>query len=448
MTMLRLFAGLFLVATVSLSAAYSQPARPPNIVLILVDDLGYGDLSSYGAPDLSTPSIDSLADSGMRFMRFYANSTVCSPTRAALLSGRYPPMAGVPGVIRTHAENSWGRLAEEVRLLPEMLRRNGYHTAMVGKWHLGLAAPDRPIDRGFDYFKGFLGDMMDDYYHHRRHGINYMRLNEEQITPDGHATDLFSSWAAEYVASRAASTAPFFLYLAYNAPHTPIQPPDRWLERVRAREPAMSADRVRLAALIEHMDHGIGQVLGALRASELAGNTLVFFVSDNGGQLNIGASNGSLRGGKGSMYEGGLRVPAIASWPDNVEAGTTSDHMVLTMDIYPTILEAAGVDVAHYIDGVSFLASLSGQGQDLRERYLFFSRREGGLRYNGKTIEAVRQGPWKLLQNTPFSPLELYNLDTDPRETTDLAEAEPRVFGRLAAALRRYIQQAGQVPWQ
>ena len=446
--MLRTSTGLLLFATVSFPTAHGQPTRPPNIVLILVDDLGYGDLSSYGAPDLRTPAIDSLAESGMRFTQFYANSTVCSPTRAALLSGRYPPMAGVPGVIRTHAENSWGKLAEDVRLLPEMLRRKGYHTAMVGKWHLGLAAPDRPVDRGFDYFKGFLGDMMDDYFHHRRHGINYMRLNEEEITPDGHATDLFSSWASDYIAGRAASTAPFFLYLAYNAPHTPIQPPDEWLERVRAREPAMSADRARLAALIEHMDHGIGQVLGALRSTELAGNTLVFFVSDNGGQLNVGANNGNLRGGKGSMYEGGLRVPAIASWPGRIEPGTTSDHMALTMDIYATVLEAVGVDVTHYIDGVSFLDPLTGQGRDLPERYLFFSRREGGLRYNGKTIEAVRQGPWKLLQNTPFSPLELYNLDTDPRESTDLAETEPRVFGRLAAALRRYTQEAGRVPWQ
>ncbi len=446
--MLRAFFVLFIFATLSTSAAHSQPARPPNIVLILVDDLGYGDLSSYGGADLRTPSIDSLAERGMRFLQFYANSTVCSPTRAALLSGRYPPMAGVPGVIRTHAANSWGRLAEDVRLLPEMLRGRGYHTAMVGKWHLGLAAPDRPVDRGFDYFKGFLGDMMDDYYHHRRHGINYMRLNEDEITPDGHATDLFSNWASDYIASRAASAAPFFLYLAYNAPHTPIQPPEDWLEQVRARQPAMTADRARLVALIEHMDHGIGQVLRSLQSSGLAGNTLVFFVSDNGGQLNVGANNGPLRGGKGSMYEGGLRVPAIASWPGSVGPGTTSEYVALTMDIYPTILEAAGIELTHYIDGVSFLSALTGKDHHAQDRYLFFSRREGGLRYNGKTIEAVRHGPWKLLQNTPFSPLELYNLGADPMETIDLADTEPQVLSRLAAALRRYAQEAGKVPWQ
>ncbi len=158
-----------LLAIVSVGNVSAQ-TQAPNIVLILVDDLGYGDLSSYGATDLHTPAIDGLTASGMRFDRFYANSSVCSPTRAALLSGRYPPMAGVPGVIRTRAEDSWGALSKDVTLLPEMLRRKGYHTAMIGKWHLGLTAPDRPNDRGFDFFEGFLGDMMDDYYDHRRAG--------------------------------------------------------------------------------------------------------------------------------------------------------------------------------------------------------------------------------------------------------------------------------------
>ena len=255
----------------------------PNIVLILVDDLGYGDLSSYGAQDLQTPAIDSLVASGMHFSQFYANSPVCSPTRASLLSGRYPPMAGVPGVIRTHAANSWGALSEDVILLPEMLRRGGYHTGMIGKWHLGLTAVDHPNARGFDYFKGFLGDMMDDYYHHRRHGINYMRENLQVIQPTGHATDLFSDWAVTYIESRTVSEAPFFLYLAYNAPHTPIQPPEDWLNRVKDRENGISEERARLVALIEHMDAGIGRVIQALDENEYSENTLVVFVSDNGG---------------------------------------------------------------------------------------------------------------------------------------------------------------------
>ena len=422
--------------------------RAPNIVVILVDDLGYGDLSSYGATDLRTPAIDGLAAAGMRFQRFYANSSVCSPTRASLLSGRYPPMAGVPGVIRTRAEDSWGALSTDITLLPAMLRRKGYHTAMVGKWHLGLSAPDRPTDRGFDVFEGFLGDMMDDYYHHRRQGINYMRRNVEVITPEGHATDLFSSWAARYITSRTASSAPFFLYLAYNAPHTPIQPPEEWVRRVKAREPAMDDKRARLVALIEHMDDGVRQVLSAINSNGYADNTLIVFASDNGGQLSVGASNGPLRDGKQSMYEGGLRVPAIVTWPGVIAPGTQSTRPALTMDIYPTLLEAAGVPLTHFIDGESFLPTLRGEDQSWRDRRLFFSRREGGLRYNGKTVEAVREGAWKLLQNNPFGHLELYNLEDDPMETTNRAADEPEVFRRLAAALRAYLQEGGRVPWQ
>lgn len=240
----------------------------------------------------------------------------------------------------------------------------------------------------------------------------------------------------------------FFLYLAYNAPHTPIQPPEAWLERVKSREPGMDDRRARLVALIEHMDAGIGQVMHALQTHGYAENTLVVFVSDNGGQLNVGANNGNLRDGKQSMYEGGLRVPAAVTWPGTIVPGSRSTYPALTMDLYPTLLEVAGVPVTHFIDGQSFLPTLQGQEQDWQERYLFFSRREGNLRYNGKTIEAVRHGPWKLLQNSPFTPLELYNLETDPLETTNLAGEESEVFERLAIALRRYVQEGGKVPWQ
>jgi arylsulfatase A-like enzyme len=423
-------------------------AQQPNIVLIVADDLGYGDLSSYGAEDLHSPALDSLAASGIRFTQFYANSPVCSPTRASLLSGRYPPMAGVPGVIRTHASNNWGNLAQNIELLPEKLRRRGYHTAMVGKWHLGLNAPQRPIDRGFDHFEGFLGDMMDDYYNHRRHGINYMRRGVEVIHPEGHATDLFTDWAVHYIESRAVSTAPFFLYLAYNAPHTPIQPPEEWIAKVEQREGNFDEARNKLVALIEHMDHGIGKVVNALRETGFYDNTLVIFVSDNGGQLNVGARNGPLRDGKGTVYEGGIRVPAIASWPGNIAPGTDSNALLTTMDIYPTLLEAARERVTQIIDGTSFLGSLLGGPEPDPNRLLFFSRREGGLRFGGKTIEAVRQGPWKLLQNSPYAPLELYNLDRDPLETTDLSSTESDIFRQLAAALRQYEQDAGRVPWQ
>ena len=206
-------------------------AGKPNILIILTDDQGYGDVTAFGAPDLQTPHMDALIADGMRFDNFYANCPVCSPTRAALLSGRYQEFVGVPGVIRTHPENSWGYLSPNAVLLPEILQEAGYHTSLIGKWHLGLESPNTPNERGFDYFHGWLGDMMDDYVKKRRHEINYMRFNEEEIDPPGHATDVFTDWAVEYIQKRAEVEQPFFLYLAYNAPHFPVQPPAAWLEK-------------------------------------------------------------------------------------------------------------------------------------------------------------------------------------------------------------------------
>mgnify|MGYP003312075096 FL=1 len=191
-------------------------ADKPNILVILVDDLGYGDLSCYGAKDLKSPNIDTLMADGMRFDSFYANCPVCSPTRAALMSGTYPDFVGVPGVIRTHAQNNWGWLSQDVTLLPKTLKSAGYHTSLIGKWHLGLEEPNTPNGRGFDYFKGFLCDMIDDYYKHRRHGINYFRENSKVIDPPGHATDLITEWGVDYVNDRKGKDNPFFMYLAYN----------------------------------------------------------------------------------------------------------------------------------------------------------------------------------------------------------------------------------------
>jgi arylsulfatase A-like enzyme len=444
---------LLLMATGGLLSpeARARPALvddPPNIVLIMADDLGYGDLSSYGATDLQTPHIDSLVAAGMRFEQFYANSSVCSPTRASLLTGRYPDVAGVPGVIRTHARNSWGYLSQEEVLLPRMLARAGYHTGMVGKWHLGLEPPNTPTERGFDYFKGFLGDMMDDYYTHRRHGINYMRRNGHVIDPEGHATTLFTDWATNYINGRSTSSAPFFLYLAYNAPHSPIQPPDAWLKKVKKREPDLDEERAKLVALIEHMDHGIGTVVEALRETGAYENTLIVFTSDNGGALYHGASNGSLRLGKQDLYEGGIRVPTAVVWPGHIEPGSHTDQIGLTMDLYPTLYEAASVRGTHRINGRSLLPVLRGEKRSTSERTLFWMRREGGRGYMGQSAYAVRKGPWKLLQNRPGEPFHLYHLGRDPREQNDVKDEYPERVEALAEQLRRHIQAAGSVPWQ
>jgi len=437
-----------LALLLSAATTLAQPARKPNIIVILADDLGYGDLSGYGAKDVKTPHLDALAAAGMKFTRFYANSPVCSPTRAALMTGRYPDLVGVPGVIRTHADNNWGALSPQARLLPALLKQGGYHTGIVGKWHLGLTSPDTPTERGFDFFHGFLGDMMDDYYHHRRHDNNYMRRNLRTIDPAGHATDLFSQWAIDYLAERRAKPQPFFLYLAYNAPHDPIQPPKESLDKVKRREAGITDQRAKLVALIEHMDDGIGRVLAALKANGQEQNTLVVFTSDNGGQLSLGANCGDLRGGKQDLYEGGIRVPMFARWPERIPQGARSERVALAMDLLPTLCEAAAVPVRHEIDGVSILPALFGQNQPVVERDLFWMRREGGAKYQGQDYYAVRRGEWKLVHNSPFEPLQLFNLAADPLEQRDLARQETKIFQDLAAALRKQLQRAGAVPWQ
>lgn len=443
---LQLLGGSALAAA-AWHAGGAEAGRPrPNVLLILVDDLGYGDLSCYGARDMRTPHIDALMDRGMRFDRFYANCPVCSPTRASVLTGRYPDMVGVPGVIRTHRDDNWGRLSDEAVLLPSVLKPAGYHTALVGKWHLGLEAPDRPTDRGFDHFHGWLGDMMDDYYAHRRHDINYMRLGEEEIDPEGHATDLFSDWSIDYIRERAKTEDPFFLYLAYNAPHTPVQPPDEWVERVKAREPGIAEDRAKLVALIEHMDDGIDRVLDALKESGADKNTLVIFTSDNGGYLKVGANNGPLRAGKQDMYEGGIREPMCAVWPGHIEAGSRSDRVALTMDLFPSIAEACGAAFQHEIDGASFLPTLLGEDQPEPDRVVFWVRREGNV-YGGRAYYAARQGDWKLVQNSPFEPYELYNLHDAPRETQPIPPTH-EMYKTLFDALRNHINDAGRIPWQ
>lgn len=384
----------------------------------------------------------------MRFDNFYANCPVCSPTRAALLTGRYQDYVGVPGVIRTYEDNNWGYLDPNATLLPEQLKMAGYHTALIGKWHLGLESPNTPVERGFDYFHGWLGDMMDDYWTHRRHGINYMRLNGREIDPEGHATDLFTDWSVNYIRSQADDERPFFLYLAYNAPHFPVQPPQEWLDKVKKREKDIDDTRAKLVAFIEHMDDGIGKVIAGLKESGQYENTLIIFSSDNGGHLPSKANNGPLRDGKQSMYEGGLKVPTAMSWPGKIPAGSISEQMNLSMDIYPTLLEVAGLEPKQPIEGRSFLPVLLGEDAPAEERTLYFTRREGGTRYGGQSIYAVRKGDWKLLQNSPYEPYELYNLLQDPQEKNNLMASEKEKYRELNKLMMEHIQKGGQVPWQ
>ena len=454
---------LFLVFFPLALLAYPGPAkaatdgdRPQNVLLIIVDDLGFADLRCLGSDDMRTPHLDRLFSESLQLSRLYANCPVCSPTRASVLTGCYPDRVGVPGVIRTHDTNSWGYFSPIAETLPEQLRRLGYRTAAIGKWHLGLRDENHPQSRGFDFFQGFLGDMMDDYFHHRRHDINYMRDGRREIDPSGHATDLFSQWASNYIRKQAERPPrdgadphdPWFLYLAYNAPHTPIQPPESWVEKVKAREGEMTDRRAKLVALIEHMDDGIGRVLQTLRDSGQAESTTIVFTSDNGGQRNVGANNGPLRDGKQSMYEGGLRIPGCIRVPGVTPAGNATDAVCTTADFLPTLVELAGGQPSELIDGISLRPLLTDPKAAWPEREVYFVRREGGSRYAGLTIEALLRGPYKLVHNLPTQTLELFHLGEDPAETTDLAGQRPKVFREMVSRLQLHVQRGGQVPWQ
>lgn len=435
---------------INVKSQAKKPDALPNVLVILTDDQGYHDVSYYGTNDLRTPAIDALVHDGLRFDNFYANAPVCSPTRASLMTGRFPDRAGVPGVIRTYETDSWGFLDTSATLLPEILGNRGYHTALIGKWHLGLDSPNLPNDRGFDYFHGWLGDMMDDYVVKRRHGINYMREDRALIDPPGHATDLFTQWSVDYIKKQAESDVPFFLYLAYNAPHFPVQPPDKWLARVSEREPGISEERARLVALIEHLDNGIGQVIAALKETGQYDNTLIVFTSDNGGLLVNEANNGPWRDGKQSVYEGGLRVPTGVVWKKHIQPNGVTNHAAMTMDIFATLADLVDASPIEGVDGISFLPLLTNQQQETNDlnRLFYFVRREGGTTYGGLTIQALQLGQWKLLQNSPFGKQELYNLEADPYETKNLIEEYPEKYKELNRLLMKQIQKGGAVPWQ
>jgi arylsulfatase A-like enzyme len=439
-----LSAGLFISGS-----CLAQTSDKPNVICILVDDLGYGDLSCQGGNDIRTPNIDRIMNEGVRFTNFHANCPVSSPSRAALLTGRFPDLVGVPGVIRTDPQDSWGYLSLNAVLLPQVLKSAGYESAIIGKWHLGLESPNTPNEKGFDYFKGFLGDMMDDYYTHLRWGNNYMRLNNEIIDPEGHATDLFSDWAIDYLNQRKEQDNPFFLYLAYNAPHTPIQPPQEWVDKVKKRESGISDKRAKIVALIEHLDAGIARVWDALEKNGQLDNTIVIFTSDNGGQEDAGANNGIFRGAKQDMYEGGIRVAGGFYWKGKIEAGRKSDNFAMLSDLFPTICEITGARYTHPIDGISILPTLLGKKQVTDDRTVHWVRREGNMWYGGMAYYATRKGNYKILQNTPWEPVQFFNITEDPTERRPLDQKQHQsLYESLFRSQMEHIRQAGSIPWQ
>lgn len=422
----------------------NESSRRPNVLVILTDDQGYGDLSCMGNTDFRTPHLDALAASGVRFTDWYANAPVCSPTRAALLTGRYPGHAGVRSILAGHRRASG--LPRSVPTLARALRDEGYRTAMFGKWHLGLSEGSRPNEHGFERFFGFLAGCVDFYSHifywsHQHNPLHDLWENEREVWRNGeYMTHLITREAVSFIRETASRDEPFFGYVAYNAPHYPLHAPAEYLDRFRHLPP----DRRIMAAMLAAVDDGVGEILAELERQGLRDDTLIVFQSDNGPSREArnwldgredpyyGSSAGGWRGGKFSLFEGGVRVPGLLSYPRRVPAAQVVKTPGASMDVFPTILAACGGDATRYeLDGTNLLPHLADQAPP-PERDLFFEQGEQ---------TAVRRGPWKLILNAReaesaqvIAPVHLSHLDDDPGERHNLAQQHPALTEELRGA--------------
>ncbi|MEE8468199.1 MAG: sulfatase-like hydrolase/transferase [Planctomycetota bacterium] len=397
-----------------------QNARPPNVVVILVDDLGYVDLSFLGSPDMRTPRIDSLAQAGTYFTSAYATCAVCSPSRAALLTGRYQQRFGHEFNLPHRPNRGWGLPSSETTLA-HALGNAGYRTIAVGKWHLGLTDNFHPLERGFDHFYGFLLGGRSYFPQPDGKGRLHKRLQRDREPIEhedfGYLTDELGKEAAKYI--ERFHDVPFFLYLSFSAVHGPLQAPG---SRAPAGEDA-GQKRSTLVEMTASLDRAVGSVLDALDAHELTQNTLVFFLSDHGGALVNESDNGPLRGEKGTYFEGGVRIPYILRWPGVAPAGARFEGTVSTLDLVPTVLGAAGLPSE--LDGVDLRPYLTGEREGSPHDVLYW--RFGNL-------WGIRQDDWKVVQEEEGAPL-LFHLGRDLGESTDLAAEEP---GQLAKLIRTW----------
>lgn len=405
----------------------TRPKPPSHIVIFLADDLGYADVSYHGG-DIPTPHIDALARGGVHFTHFYAEA-LCTPSRAALLTGRFPFRMGLQeGVI-----SPWDRhaLPSEERTLAEALRDHGYRCAIVGKWHLGrYARTDLPDRHGFDHHYGCYTDGCDYYTHRAWDALDWFR-NTEPVEESGYATDLLAAEAVALIEEHDPTT-PLFLYLPFTAPHTPLQAPPRTRDACQGHE---DPDRRTYCEMVGAMDDGIGRVVQALRARGMLDDTVVFFASDNGGWHGGGARNTPLRGGKGEHYEGGRRVPALLHWPAGLAAKGRVDHPVHLVDVYPTLLALVGAEHdGPRLDGRDAWGLISGQTTAPLHDAI-------PLTIGNRWLDAVRQGDWKLLRPTEGEP-ELYDLANDPTESKNVASRYPDRVGALSALADRYRKEA------
>jgi arylsulfatase A-like enzyme len=396
--------------------------KAPNIVFIMADDLGYADVSCYGRPDISTPNIDSLAAKGVRFLQGYANSAVCSATRTALITGRYQYRLAI-GLEEPLAGRNVG-LPPEHPTLPSLLRKAGYSTTLIGKWHLGVLPKFGPLQSGYDHFYGFRGGAVDYYTHANRK--DDLWDDDVQVHQMGYLTDMLGSRAVDVVNGYAKSDRPFLLSLHFNAPHWPWEAPGDQAESSRLRSAGSLFDfdggtQKTYQRMIEEMDRQIGRVLEALRTNRMTDHTIVIFTSDNGGERF--ADTWPFTGRKTELLEGGLRIPAIISWPGRIPQNRTSDQVAITMDWLPTLLAAAGAspDPAFPTDGINLLPMLTHKSAEV-ERRLFW-------RYKANAQRAARDGDYKylkILENT-----FLFNVVDDPMERGNLKLRRKDVYDRI-----------------
>ena len=440
-----------LLAAVFLTiGAGAQSRRLPNIVVIVADDMGYADIGVHGSPDIRTPNIDALARDGVRFTDAYVSGPYCSPTRAGFLTGRYPQRFGHE--FNLGVEHRELGLPLEETTIADRLKTAGYRTALFGKWHLGVGEKYHPLRRGFEEFFGFLGG-----------AHTYIDVGTKQnpllegTTPvesfDGYLTDALAERASAYVKQQASK--PFFLYLAFNAAHTPLQAPKKYLDRFPNIQ---NEQRRTYAAMVSAMDDGIGKVLGTLREQNLDQNTLVIFFNDNGGPtmetttIN-GSSNAPLRGSKRTTWEGGIRVPFMIRWTGRLPGGHVDKRPIIQLDVLPTALAAAGVDrgKSSRLDGVDLLPFLSGVAKGLPHETLYW--RMGGMM-------AIRHGDWKLVKTragalvdadpaalSDLSGAELYNLADDIGESKNLAAARPEKVKELGDRWQQWNTQLVKPRW-
>ena len=427
-----------LLISTALPQSGQRVSRRPNIILILADDLGYGDLVSYGQKFIKTPNLDRMAREGVRFTQFYAASPVCAPSRASLMTGLHQGHATIRG--NENVKRQRVPLRIEDVTVAEVLKGAGYRTGVIGKW--GLGEPDTsgtPNRKGFDYWFDYLNQN-----HAHNYYPDYLWRNEERVpVPKGtYSPDLLTREALDFIRRERAS--PFFLYLAYTLPHADnelkrrtgngMEVPD---DAPYSKEP-WSPQQRNYAAMVTRLDADVGKIFALLKELSLDDDTLVMFTSDNGPQgveeggydAMLFDSSGHLRGRKRDLYEGGIRVPMIARWPSKVRAGEVSGHVWTLYDFLPTAAQAAGARVPEYLDGISMLPVLLGRpGPNHRDLYWEFH--EGGF------AQALRQGRWKIVRPGPGKPVELYDIETDIGEKRDLSREHPALVKRLVEVMKR-----------